>query len=247
LLATEKRENACLEESVVLTLPDMDQVTIANVAFTDELSMDVYYPPGFDFQSSLPVIVLVSGAPDSSYEQRYGCKHKDLSHPISWAQLIAASGLIFIMYESRLPTRDIHDVLNFIIRNHQWLRISSDRICILSGSVSTPIALHALTETIEEYSNSIVCGVIYYGDCTLGARQLRSDIPLFVVKAGLDNTKLNERIDRFVNQAMEAGVDVEFVIYEEGKSAFDVYMDTNRSREIIIQTIEWTKGHLGID
>ena len=153
----------------------MDQVTLANVEYKDGLTMDVYYPPDFDFTQNLPVVIFVNGFVDDEIRQEIGCKLKDAGIHISWAQLVAASGMV-AMWDLR--------------------------------------------------------------------ERLPPDTAFFIVKGGRDDTGLNPSIDRFVEKAREANISVEFVDYEDGIHGFDIWQDTDESREIVKQTVEFMKTHL---
>lgn len=226
-----------VQSFVVYTLPEMDQITLANIEYKDGLTMDIYYPLDFDFTQNLPVVIFVIGFVDN--------KLKDTEIYISRGQLVAASGMIAIAYETHDPDVDTHDLINYIRANESWLRIDKDRICLWSSSANAPTALIALTDTSTEYHDSLACAVIYYGVIPpVYADDLSADIPLFIVKAGTDVASLNRQLDQFVEKARAANIPLEFVDYEDGIHGFDVWQDTDESREIIEQSLEFMKTHL---
>ena len=109
----------------------------------------------------------------------------------------------------------------------------------------SPTALIALTDPSAEYHDFLACAVIYYGDTPpASADDLSADIPLFIVKAGKDNAFLNIKLDKFVEKALEANIPLEFVDYEDGIHGFDFWQDTDESREIIKQTLEFMNTYL---
>ena len=250
-LAADRREEipAYSQRFVVYNVPGMDQVTIANIEYKDGLTMDVYYPPDFDFTQNLPVAIFVNGFRDDWLVFEFGSKLKDMGQYISWGQLVAASGMIAIAYESNDPAVDIHDLINYTQANGPWLRVDKDRICLWACSSSSATALYALTDTSAEYRDALSCAVIYYGATSWsGIRYeeegLSADVPLFIVKAGKDDASLNRQLDQFVEKAREANIPLEFVDYEDGVHAFDSKQDTDESREIIKKTLEFMKTHL---
>ena len=209
--------------------------------------MDVYYPPDFDFTQNLPVVIFVNGFVDDEIRQEIGCKLKDAGIYISWAQLVAASGMVAIAYETEIPPSDIRGLINYTQANGSWLRVDKDRICLWASSANPQMALVALTDTSAEYRDSLVCAVFLYGDLSSSwdlRERLPPDTAFFVVKGGRDDTGLNPSIDRFVEKAREANISVEFVEYEDGIHGFDVWQDTDESREIVKQTVEFMKTHL---
>ena len=245
ILASDKRKDTPDQSSVVYTLPEMDQITLANIEYKDGLTMDIYYPLDFDFTQNLPVVIFVNGFVDEEFQKMFGSKLKDSGVYISWGQLVAASGMIAITYETHDPDVDIHDLLNYTQANGSWLRVDKDRICLWASSASPPTALIALTDTSAEYHDSLACTVIYYGIIPpVSVDDLSADIPLFIVKAGKDDAFLNIKLDKFVEKAREANIPLEFVDYEDGIHGFDVWQDTDESREIIKQTLEFMKTHL---
>ena len=245
ILATDKRKDTPDQSSVVYTLPEMDQITLANIEYKEGLTMDIYYPLDFDFTQNLPVVIFVNGFVDEEFQKMFGCKLKDSGPSISWGQLVAASGMIAIMYETHDPDVDIHDLLNYTRANGSWLRVDKDRICLWASSASPPTALIALTDTSAEYHDSLACAIIYYGIIPpVSVDDLSADIPLFIVKAGKDDAFLNIKLDKFVEKAREANIPLEFVDYEDGIHGFDYWQDTDESREIIKQTLEFMHTHL---
>src|SRR5262245_38616072 len=69
------------------------------------------------------------------------------------------------------------------------------------------------------------CAVFYYG--VMPAVAARADVPVLVLRAGLDSPELNAGIEAFVREAIPADVPVTFVNYVEGQHAFDIFDDTD--------------------
>ena len=103
------------------------------------------------------------GSVDEEFQKMFGTKLKDSSPIISWGQLVAASGMIAIAYETPDPDVDIHDLLNYTRANGSWLRVDKDRICLWASSANLRTSLIALTDTSAEYHDSLACAVIFYG------------------------------------------------------------------------------------
>ena len=55
---------------------------------------------------------------------------------------------------------------------------------------------------------------------------------------------LNMQLNKFVEKAREANIPLEFVNYEDGKHGFDILQDTDESREIIKQALDFMNTHL---
>ena len=242
-----KEEVASLaKKPVFFTLPDMDQVTVANVPYKEGLTMDVYFPPGFDFSSSFPAVIFVNGIGDPGFISVWGSKFKETGQYISWGQLAAASGLIGINFETTdSPLVDTLDLIDFTLTNSPLLGVDKDHLCLWSASANVPVALEVIADKEGEFQQSLSCGVAYYGfDVTGFIRLTPSNLPLLVVKAGQDNLSTNAGIDRLVAEAKLAGLPVELIEYKEGEHAFDIKQDTDETRAIVSRTLEFMKENL---
>lgn len=242
ITAADKREQSFDSRWVVYTLPQMDRVSVANVTYKEGLTMDVYYPPDFDFRSKLPAVVFVNGGAIPKY--------RDWGQCISWGQLTAASGLIAITYDTRREStlNDIDDLMNYIRKNGGALGIDSERIGLWSCADYVWVAQTALVDTSREYQRNLRCAVFYYGGLDPGesfVKECLRDVPQLVVKAGLDAPdEVNRWIDQYVVKARQMNIPLEFVDYEDAGPWFDFAMDTDRSREIIKQTLDFMTTHL---
>jgi len=67
---------------------------------------------------------------------------------------------------------------------------------------------------------------------------------MLIVRAGLDNPRLNASIARLVTVAVARNVDIDFMNHATGHHAFDMLDNNERSREIIRATLEFLRGHL---
>jgi hypothetical protein len=65
------------------------------------------------------------------------------------------------------------------------------------------------------------------------------------VRAGLDQPDLNSIIDNFIVKAFAQNVSITAVNHATGHHSFDILDNNERSREIIKQTLDFIKTHLG--
>jgi dienelactone hydrolase len=251
---------------VVYTMPGTERVVVRRgvpyrTAGDATLTMDIYTPPGTADDTRLPAVVFVFGYPDAAIEAKIGSKLKDVGQYVCWGQLAASSGLIAITYETSQPEADIHAVLAHIREHAAALGIDACRIGLWACSGNVPVALAALM------GEPVRCAVLYYGymldrpgshivaeaarrvgfanPCRADAFDaLPRDVPLFVVKAGRDGKGLNETIDHFVREARSRDVPLTLVDYAEGRHAFDIVDDSERSREIVEGTLAFLQSHL---
>lgn len=67
---------------------------------------------------------------------------------------------------------------------------------------------------------------------------------MFIAKAGLDRPGINDSIDAFVARAAELGAPVQLETHPEGRHAFDILDDDDRSREVIQASLVFMPAHL---
>jgi acetyl esterase/lipase len=251
---------------VVYRIPGQEAVTVLrDVPYRDDLTLDVYHPPESKSEERLPAVVFVTGYPDPGFQKFLGCRQKEMASYLSWAKLVAASGLIAVTYANREPPDDAEAVLAFIRENAETLGIDEKRIGVWSCSGSVPTALSVL---MNEPRRFIKCAALCYGlmldldghtAVTDGAAQfgyrnpaagksvsdLPRDLPLLIVRAGRDEfPHLNETLDRFVSKALECNLPVTLVNHAEAPHAFDINHDSETSREIIRQVLAFLRFHL---
>ena len=230
------------------------------------LKMDIYYPPDSTSAARIPAVIFVIGYPDPGAQKLFGCKFKEMECYVSWSRLTAASGLAAVTYTTgNEPAADIHALIQYIRSHAAELRIDENRIGLWSCSGSVPNALSILMQETGDY---LKCAVLCYGlmldlegatGVADAARQwgfvnpcagksvadLPEDVPLFVVRAGHDETPhLNETMDRFMSNALSFNLPITFVNYPAAPHAFDLMYDTENSREIIRQILAFMRFHL---
>jgi hypothetical protein len=254
------------ELRLVYQIPEMEKVIIKQDLIYKtqdgkELAFDAFYPPDFKGETSLPVVILVLGYSNDVF----GARLKDWQVYKDWAMLFAASGMAAINYSTLQPATDIHDLITHIRENAEDLKLDRDAIGIWSCSGNVINALSVIMEERKEY---LKCGALYYGimsspdqkfqEIVLKYKKLANfsikgldniqnfhkNLPLLVLRAGKDSEDINQTIDHFVTQAISNNVPLTFINYTEGRHAFDVYDDNDRSRKIIQQTLKFMKSNL---
>lgn len=87
-----------------------------------------------------------------------------------------------------------------------------------------------------------------YGDELKDVERIRTDLPLFIVRAGRDDPALNDFIDHFMELVSGTDVQATYVDHGEGLHGFDTKMrQDERSIEIIGMTLEFMKSVFWID
>ena len=258
------------QKRVVYTMPGVDAVTVRRdeayrAADGDALAMDLYYPPRSKSGARTPAVIFVTGFSDVGAQRMLGCRLKEMGSYISWAQLGAASGLVAITYTNREAAADVHAVLRHVRQNAASLNIDENRIGVWACSGNGPTALSVLMQDAQDW---LKCAVLCYPytldlDGATGvadaARQwgfvnpcagksvadLPRDVPLFIARAGQDQMPgLNETLDRFLVQALTRNLPVTFVNHAAAPHAFDLFDDSETSREIIRRILSFFQFHL---
>jgi dienelactone hydrolase len=224
-------------DDIVYKVPEMDKVMVGRVKYDGQLPMDIYYPPGFDFKSKLPAVIVPSTFTDAGY--------LNLGANISWGQVLGASGIAQVTYDTRTPEKDIVQVFKYLRDNGDELGIDTDHLCIWSFSADGQLGAKVAMDNDRYVGAPLRCAVFYYGVIDLvAASDWKSKPTLLVVKAGLDQWSNKDGLDHLVDAARAANVPVEYIEYADGKHGFDLIQDTDESRKIAARTIEFLKENL---
>ena len=229
------------------------------------LTMDVYSPADAADSAGLPVVVLVAGYSDVGYEKMLGVKFKEMAMAVSWGQLLAASGMVAIAYTNREPIADLEALLQHLRENAAPLGIDGDRVGLWACSGNVPLALAAL---IRHGHDFVRCGALLYGymldlDGATGVAEaaqmfkftnpntgksiddLPRNLALFVVRAGQEQfAGLNDSIDRFFAKALTLNRPITLVNHAEAPHSFDLLHDSDTSRHIIRQVLDFLSAQL---
>ena len=100
----------------------------------------------------------MTGFADAGAEKMFGSKFKDMGSFVSWAQLVAASGLVGITYANREPG-DVNELLHDVQQNAASLGIDGNRIGVWACSGHGPNALSVL---MEPGRDGLRCAVLAY-------------------------------------------------------------------------------------
>ena len=256
---------------VLFELPGSDAVRVRrDVVFKPDgmeaLTMDIYSPPGADRGGRVPAVVFVIGYSDAGARKMLGCRFKEMASYDSWARLVAASGLAAITYTTSAdPAADVRELLEYLRREAVSLNIDEGRIGVWSCSGHVPTALSLLMGKNQGF---VKCAVLCYGytlDLDGGTEvaeaaatfkfanpgsgrpfgELSSGVPLFVVRAGRDETPgLNAALVRFVAAALGRNLELTVVNHSEAPHAFDLFDGGPTTRRVIGQILAFLGDQL---
>jgi hypothetical protein len=263
-MGQEEEQEPISKKRVVYRMPGMDGVTVRRdveycAGSAGTLLMDIYYPAEAKSAARTPAVVVVAGFPDPGFEAHVGCKFKEMGSSVSWAELMAASGLVAVTYSNRNPATDIYSLLEHVRQSADTLGIDENRMGLWASSGNVPLALSVLMREGSEY---LKCAVLCYG-YMLGVEEaaktwrfanpaegkavtdLPQDLPLFIARAGQDQMPgLNEALDRFVSEALAHNLPVTLVNHPSGPHSFDLLDDGETSREIVRRILAFMRFHL---
>jgi acetyl esterase/lipase len=227
------------QPGLVVPVPSAQQVRVTTDSFTApggvRRAVEVYR--GVNASGRTPVVVFANGnGPALMRARSY----------VEWARLTTTRGLTAVLYEG--PSYDmarpfaeningsvahLDSVLALLQRRGPALRIDPTNVVIWAGSAQTmtgtPFALSG-TRPVKGY-------VLYYGSGAVASP--RTDVPVFIARAGLDATSLNAGLDSLTRQLIDAGSPVTVMNYPAGSHAFDIIDNTAMSARIINETLDF--------
>jgi acetyl esterase/lipase len=251
-------------------LPRMSEVQVTRdipyaVRGDTHLTLDVYRPASIEPADLLPTVIFVHGA--GSLEGLTG--FKDHAQYQMWGRLVAASGLIGVVFNHRSSegyesVADVADALEFVRSRSAGYDVDRDRLAIWSCSAGGYLGLRA---ALKGTPDDVRCAVCYYGVIDLelflqrAGMELPPDvedlnpirhvgnglerrIPLQIVRAGRDHPDFNASIDSFVHAALEHNIDLELINYAAGQHAFDCFDDSPASQAIVQRTLDFMTQQL---
>jgi hypothetical protein len=77
------------------------------------------------------------------------------------------------------------------------------------------------------------------------SNDLPQDLPLFLVRSGRDEIPgLNDAMDRFAAAALRRNLPMTLVNHPEAPHAFDLFHDSDTSREVVREVLVFLRFHL---
>ncbi len=256
--------------TVVYSMPGVEAVTVRRdipyrTTASGPLGLDVYYPPGATAGDRRPAVLIVYGYSDAGFPNVFGRSFKEMGSTVSWAQLIAASGMVAIAYANREPVEDVRAVLEYVRDHASRLGVDETRVGLWAASGNGPLAVWLLMQ--KDWA-TLRCAVLCSGfmldlDGSTGVADMqktfrfanpcagksvddvRDDVPLLIVRAGRDQFPgINDSIDGFMREAVRRDLPVTMVNHAGAPHAFDLFEDSEASREIIRQILRFMQFHL---
>ena len=256
--------------TVLCRVPGTEEVRVArdiDIPGSDgaPLTMDLYTPPGTDRGGSLPVVVIVAGFPDAGFRRMLGCRFKEMGSTVSWARLMAASGIAAVAYANREPAADLDALLRHLRSEGASLGLDAGRVGLWASSGNAPLALWNLMDdgaprprcaallypfTLDRAGHTAVADaarLFHFAHPGAGrsVADLPADVPIFVARAGRDeNPGLNETLDRFVFDALSRNLPVTVTNHPTGPHSFDLIEESHATRRIVGEVRAFLRDNL---
>lgn len=219
---------AVAQQRFMYPAPSPDAIDVRmNVPYGEGLQMDVYRPRA----ASRPAPALVF------FNLATGPQRSSLFYK-SWAQVAAAQGIVAILPDlsAENEAQQLDALLKHLSANGLGLGINPDAIAVFAGSGNVSRSLPLLQ---DQKRTTVRAAVLYYGTST--ASTFRSDLPMLLVRAGLDRPPLNASIDEFVKRALDTNAPLSVLNYPSGHHAFEILDDSPATRRVIDDTIAFVK------
>lgn len=233
---------------------------------SEDLKMDVYRPAN-SAKAKLPAIFFIHGG---FLPANLKTKPTEWNVFVSYGRLAAAAGYVGVTFNHRLygswasvenSTNDLADAISYVRNNADSLGVDKDRIALWAFSGGGPL----LTLAMKDPQPYIRCLISYYGlldlqHTDLDERGTISDqalvefslvhqietsskpiAPMFIARMGQDMPHIKESVDRFLPIALAKGATLTLSNDPEGHHGFDVDNDSDASRAVIRQTMEFVK------
>ncbi len=186
-------------DNLVYAMPGMDKVLLANeLQYYDDLIVDIYYPPGYKFETKLPVVILSHGLTDVAPNDL----DKDMGSHMDWAKLIAVSGMIAVSAQAGYkPVENSYHVFDFLAANADLLGLDLSRIGFWAGSGQGIPVFWALQDKDNPNRDAFKAAVFPYLNFDFADPSAwPKNISLFVVKAGQDKNISGIRYGQFCSR-----------------------------------------------
>ena len=194
------------------------------------LTLDLFLPAGSVPSNRLPVFIIFNG---------FGGPFMRTSpQSQGWAKAATAHGFAAVTAETA-PDRvaeDFDSLVAYLGRHAGEIGLDPERLVVIawSGNVSEGLPIIQ-----NPQRKAIKAAIIYYGSADLS--QVRLDLPVLFVRAGLDQLSTNQSFDKTILAGIDANAPWTVLNYPAGRHGFDVFDDNDLSREIIEESFRFAR------
>ncbi len=195
-----------------------------------DLRYNLFLPPPARRAVGLPLVVFYNAIEARGF--------KDWGIYIGWGRLAAAAGLAGVTYDSRAggTAADFDALLGALRARAGEFGLDPDRVVVFAASANATRAVHLAMDTSRRDIRGLT---LYYGSSD--ATHFRTDIPVLVVRAGLDNPGTNRGLDALVARALAANAPWTVVNHPLGHHPFELSDDNALSVAVIRRTLDFMR------
>jgi len=215
---------ALAEDRLQYPLPAAAELAVQTLQYRDKLAFDLYRPA--KSSARLPVAIFLNGIGADWIRK----------HPAyrGWASLATTTGYAGIAMDSDPAdvVGSFDALISYLRQNAARLRINADRVLLYSCSGNSRAGWSIAEDPARKY---IRAGIVYYGIGQPPA--VRAELPLLLVRAGLDSAELNRQIDQDAATLLAENAPLTLISYPGGVHAFDIRQPGAETRAVIEQTL----------
>jgi tetratricopeptide (TPR) repeat protein len=228
---------------VIYDIPETKSVTVNSgvTYFKDaasDLQMDIYSPAGTKTSDRRPAVIFLNAigdAPDN--------KVKSWAIYSSWPRLIAAHGMIGISMDADgMRIQDsLKSLFAFLEANGAKYGIDANRLGVYAASANvTQSSIYLMG---DHAAKGIKAAALFYGGPPpQGA--LRKDLPVLFILAEGDMATFGQNAVTLWQRVTESRAPWTLVFASRQPHAFDAFEDTEESRRVVKQAIDFWKTNL---
>ena len=216
-----------------------DGIRIADVVFADDLAGRLFYPPDFNAENPVPMVIIVNSWSDSPDESQFvGYRRMDTALHRSWAARLAASGVVAVTYESHDVPKDSQRLIAFLYRNRKELGVDIRRTGLMAFDDGSDF-LYAMMGDENSPLRMKAAAVFYPDFAWLGPSPSEPDAAVMFIKAGSPTVekRYGVMIDMMAGKLKLSGYRVEVLEHPRGTRGFIYNLDDQKTRDIL-QSVE---------
>jgi dienelactone hydrolase len=194
------------------------------------LALDLFLPAGSLNSKPLPVFIIFNG---------FGGPFMRTSpQSRGWAKAATAHGFAAITAETtpEHAADDLDSIAFYLAQHAKDLQVDPERLVVIAWSGNVSAGLPAVEGSQRK---AIKAAIIYYGWAEVP--QVRLDLPVLFVRAGLDQPLTNRSFDRNIAAGLAANAPWTVLNNSRGHHGFDVLDDNDLSRTIIEETFRFAQ------
>ena len=192
------------------------------------LTMDVYRPARAGARR--PALIF--------FNQSAGPQRTAFTFYVRWGETAASQGLVAIVPDLRPgnAAQDFQVLIGHLTERAVDYGIDRDAIAVYAGSGNVFTAFPVVEDPRQ---TAVKAAVMYYG--TSNVKEFRRDLPVLLVRAGLDRPPVNAGIAALAASAVAQNAPLTLLNHPAGHHGFEQVDDDQATRGVIDQTIDFVK------